>query len=596
MFEENARQIPALTGLAVIVCAVLIVAMAPASLWAQQPADGHIGLPIDWSHRHVIFTNGASPSVAAATARDPRSWINWMQRSSVLFQRPLGGAFPLPASNARHTHVDWAISLGPSGGVPIAEAPAKFSFSDSGNLTFPASCNNDFVVFPIAATPNSGGQANIVALRNLYTGTTSSSCPNGPQTPPTTNLTAPTFMWSYAVGNGPIELSPALSLDGTQVAFIEASNHPMFDVLRWSAGQGTDATHAVAVGSGSTVTRLDYTNITTPSCPKKAVGTNNNSSPYIDYASNAAFVGADNGVLYHIANVFGPAAPTLDFCITVNRNAVLTSPVFDPVTQRVFISDGFVLYSYSVTPVAFVSLRTITVGGTASGDPIVLSPILDSTNGFIYLFSGTDTTNTNAIVAQVNRDLTTVVTAPIGPAFTGQFILDGDFDNAYFANGPKTGAGTLYACGTQAGNAAKPSLYAMSFQATSGQMNSTPVMSDNRNINGAGNPNGVCSPLLDFFDGTTDRLFVGTGQFLNTGGANLVSEWDITTRIASNTTAPNHTAINEWGGTSGFTPDNVSTAPQAASIYFGTLAAAPAATPCGTGNFCAVKLTQSGLQ
>jgi hypothetical protein len=575
------------------VLAMLLLVMAPVSLWAQQTGDGQIGLPIDWSHRHVIFTNGASPSVAAATARDPRSWINWMQRSSVLFQRPIG-AVPLPSANARRPHIDWAISLGPTGGVPIAEAPAKFSFSASGNLTFPGSCNNDFVVFPIAATPTAGGQANIVALRNLYTGTASSSCPNGPQTPPTTNLTAPTFMWSYAVGDGPLELSPALSLDGKQVAFVEASNRPMFDVLTWAAGQGTDATHSVAPGAGSSVTRLDYTNITTASCPKNPVGTNNNSSPYIDYATNSALVGADNGVLYHIANVFGPTAPTVDFCITVNANTVLTSPVLDPVASRVFISDGFTVYSYFVSTVSFSSKHSIAVGGNASGDPIVLSPILDSTNGFVYVFSGTNTTNSNSIAAQLNRDLTTVTAAPIGRAFTGQFILDGDFDNAYFNNGPKSGAGTLYACGTQSNNANRPSLYAMSFQAGTGLMNTTPVMSDNRNINNG--TNGVCSPLLEYFDGTTDRLFVGTGQFASTAGANLVTEWDITTRIASNATAPNHSAINEWGGTSGFTPDNVSAAPQAASIYFGTLAKDPNTTPCGTGNFCAVKLTQAGLQ
>jgi len=49
------------------------------------------------------------------------------------------------------------------------------------------------------------------------------------------------------------------------------------------------------------------------------------------------------------------------------------------------------------------------------------------------------------------------------------------------------------------------------------------------------------------------------------------------------------------GGTSGIIVDNDSTAGQASSIYFGTLATS--ATVCGnTAAFCAVKLTQSGLQ
>jgi hypothetical protein len=49
------------------------------------------------------------------------------------------------------------------------------------------------------------------------------------------------------------------------------------------------------------------------------------------------------------------------------------------------------------------------------------------------------------------------------------------------------------------------------------------------------------------------------------------------------------------GGTSDMIVDNDSTAGQASSIYFGTLATST--TVCGnTAAFCAVKLTQSGLQ
>ncbi len=90
-------------------------------------------------------------------------------------------------------------------------------------------------------------------------------------------------------------------------------------------------------------------------------------------------------------------------------------------------------------------------------------------------------------MAQLNLALTSQATAVIGPK-AAQYILDGDFDNAYFTSGPKTGAGTLYACGTQAGNGNKPSLYALSFQSPTGVMNSTPAMSDNRNINGCLEP------------------------------------------------------------------------------------------------------------
>ena len=64
---------------------VLFVLQTP--LLAQAGPEEHIGLPLDWSNHHIIFTNGASPEVSAQQARDPRSWINWAQRSAFLFPR-----------------------------------------------------------------------------------------------------------------------------------------------------------------------------------------------------------------------------------------------------------------------------------------------------------------------------------------------------------------------------------------------------------------------------------------------------------------------------------------------------------------------------
>jgi hypothetical protein len=220
-----------------------------------------------------------------------------------------------------------------------------------------------------------------------------------------------------------------------------------------------------------------------------------------------------------------------------------------------------------------------------------LSPIVDSTNGFVYTFANTGVTNNSrAVVTQVTTGLASRVEVPIGRNTTG-YIMSGAFDDKYFSTGPS--AGTLYVCGTQSNNASKPSLYAVSFQAN-GTMNTTPVLSDNRNINGASNPNGTCSPLMAFSDGTNDRLFVGTGANGATTGANLVTMWNINTRITSATATPSATAVNEIGGTTGFTIDNVASAPEASSIYFGTLFHSTTG-PCGN-NYCAVKLTRSALQ
>ena len=94
--------------------------------------------------------------------------------------------------------------------------------------------------------------------------------------------------------------------------------------------------------------------------------------------------------------------------------------------------------------------------------------------------------------------------------------------------------------------------------------------------------------------GGPDYLFVGVNEnpsavytFLLPSSL-LVGSGDAPNAVATNTTDP-------VGGTSGMIVDNDSTDAQASSIYFGTLATST--TVCGnTAAYCAVKLTQSGLQ
>ena len=582
------------SAVAVLVCVLW-------AAWAAGQEASPIGLVDDWAARHVIFTNGGAPEAVARAQRDPRNLQQWLHRSWYMWHgRPTQGFAPELDDWFGHDYrrprparlkTDWAMALGGTGGMPIGETPAKFTFNATAPLTFPASCTNDFVVYVINANAAAGTQANIVAFNNLYTGITSSSCPNGPQSPVTTNRTTPTFMWSYAVGSGPAVLSPVLSLDGKKVAFIEAapSGGPVFHVLTWVAGQGTNATTgAVAPGSGgSSATSLAFTNTTVAGCAA-SVSADSDSSVYVDYANDVAYVGANNGRLYRINGVF-KSTPTLDYCITVAAGRLLTSPVYDSVSGKVFVSDGQAVYGFIPGATSFTAAGSINVAGTATS--VVLSPIVDSTNGYVYVFSNHNLTNTNSIVSQMPVSLATHIDAAIGPVST-TFVLDGTFDNKYFANGPSSGS--LYVCGTQVGASTKPSLYTLTF-AASKQMNTTPAMSDNRNINTAANPAGYCSPLMEYYDGTNDRLFVGVGAPGATTGGNRVTAWNINSRITSATATPAATAANQFGGTSAFSIDNNSSAFQASSIYFGTLA--PSATAsCGVNQYCAVKLTQSGLQ
>jgi len=94
--------------------------------------------------------------------------------------------------------------------------------------------------------------------------------------------------------------------------------------------------------------------------------------------------------------------------------------------------------------------------------------------------------------------------------------------------------------------------------------------------------------------GGPDYLFVGVNEnpsavySLLLPNSLLVASGVAPTSLVTNTT-------DAVGGTSGMIVDNDSTAGQASSIYFGTLATST--TVCGTTTaYCAVKLTQSGLE
>ncbi|MBZ5648427.1 MAG: hypothetical protein LAN37_14530 [Acidobacteriia bacterium] len=393
-------------------------------------------------------------------------------------------------------HRDWAVSLGPTAGMPVAESPAKFAF----DVNAAPSCANDFAVFPVAAAAAAGAQANIVALNNLYSGSGGPLCA----------MANPTFFWSYAVGTGPATGSPALSLDGKKVVFLENGSNVLFHVLTWVAGQGSNATNgAVAPGAGgSSVTSLDYTASAAPGCaasPAKSTY----SSPFLDYTGGLAYVTADNGILYRIKNVFS-GTPAVDYCITVSAGTKLTAPVYDPVSGKVFVSDGQSIYGFKPGAGSFTASGQIQVAGTAGS--IVRPVTVDVSFGFVYAFSSHNVANTNAIVSQMPVSLASKVDAAIGPVPTGaapkNAIYEGAFDNAYFASGPS--AGSLYACGTQASAAAKRALYRITF-GVSGTMNAAPAMSDDTNLDSGSTPAGTCSPASEFFDGTKDRLFVGMG-------------------------------------------------------------------------------------
>src|SRR5579863_4101122 len=327
----------------------------------------------DWTNRHSLYSlSGKSSDIEAARGRDPRSTMRWrereeattfrrIQRSAAVF---LNHRFPrrFPERTAPpNLDRDWAIYLG-NGGTSPSMFPAKYTF----NVTAAASCANDFIVFPVNATPSTT-QANLTAFYYLYSGTTGGTgiCDartgiGGPGAGGSDTTTSAVVYWNYSVRavNGGVVTSPTVSFDGTKVAFVESgTTSAHFHVLAWKATDGQSTSILGGVNRQTVTSPKSITTFVT-SAPTAASGTATDlafgsttdtlSSPYIDYSNDTAYVGNDAGVLYRFKNVFctlpacGTAAPSLDTtwgasgAVTV-CSGKLTAPVLDFINMTIYV-------------------------------------------------------------------------------------------------------------------------------------------------------------------------------------------------------------------------------------------------------------------
>jgi hypothetical protein len=112
-----------------------------------------------------------------------------------------------------------------------------------------------------------------------------------------------------------------------------------------------------------------------------------------------------------------------------------------------------------------------------------------------------------------------------------------------------------------------------------------------------------CTPLTEFYNGTSDMLFFGVGSATKQA---YIESSTITTSLSTpncTTTATSTcvTAPDALGGTSGIIVDN-QLSNGGTNIYFSTMAAGSVngqnchATGGTATPYCAVKLTQAGLQ
>jgi hypothetical protein len=605
----------------VVLCLSVTACLGGVGQAQEQPPRQHVGRVVDWSYHHVTLSGGLPAADLDRAKAEPRILFRLAERNlpsaSTEARRfgPDGRAPRRPILPGRGMKIDWSIPLG-AGIVAPNMFPAKYSF----DINATPSCPGDYVVFGLNVAGATPGQANLVGVNNLYSGANPRLC-----------AANPTVTWAYngSTAGGAVLTSPVISLDGKRIAYVEsAAGATVFHVLALKATEGTAATVAVTPTLNGSCTGTVA--VPTSSCLKSvalsATSTDTLSSPWVDYQTDKAFVGTDDGKIYRISCVFACALntqPLVDWVFTLpvagtgGAAAKPNGPVYDFPSGRLFVGDQlgelWLINASGASP--SLNAGPVMIGGggctttnppgrtgtpvpcTASGGSFGIpdSVIMDSSGASqrIFAFSGNDgTAGASAVVAQLRMDLTGLVRThvglgSVGNATTNVDIHSGTFDNKYFGAAPNTGE--LFVCGTGPGNT-NPYHYWIGFTSYP-VMNATPTGSIARSPTA---PGLACSPYSEIFNPNID-LGGNDHDLLISGlmGAGTNGQI-ITNDISSGAIAIGLSNVSYPGGVSGVVVDNVSTSGQASSVYFSTQGVVNVGS-C-TNARCAVKLTQLALQ
>ncbi len=586
--------------------ATLLAMNTPAR--AQNAAAAPSGAVDDWSHHHAIFSTPAKELDALKSGQynnwlkivsEPRYITQQQKRNSPIVQSTLfapwhrlpvengerpgfGDPFPrrLPPPAKQPTpsiHKDWSMSDGTTA-IAANAFPAKYSFS-----TTTASCN-DYIVYPTGSAP---ANATVIAYKNVYAGTCTG--------------TVPTIAWAYNTG-GASTLSPVLSPDGSQVAYIQVSANIASLVLLKPllTSGGTVASPASATlqttANYFSCTAPCYTTITLSGSPNDT-----NSSPfYVYYSADTIYVGDDSGKVHKFTGVFSgtPAeASTGGWPVIASTQAspILTSPVYDSgASQLLFVGDGSG-YLHSITTTGATSQTVLNsnrmVCGTAG---IVDPPIIDSSTENVYVFVGygCDATPGNSYINRFPAG--TSINASYGANYadfgnastnaTSTVLRTGSFDNTYYSGAGTTG--NLYAC-------VNGVLYQIPMSGLSGTNNPTP--SKYKTMVSTVSSASTCSPITEFYNGTQDWLFMSVIANGNATGCTGACLYNFNVQGAG-TTGTVTTGQAATGGTSGIAIDNSLGGAGESQIYYTTLSNQACTGNGTTGNStgrCAIQVSQS---
>jgi hypothetical protein len=426
--------------------------------------------------------------------------------------------------------------------------------------------------------------------------------------------------------NSTVVTSVVLSLDGSQVAFVQnnpAVTQATLVLLKWAASSGTIASPDTLIA----VSNAAYPTCTIPcmtTIPFSLDGVSLTmgdllSSPFYDYTGDILYVGDGKGYLHKFTSVFlskGMAFPAETIASGVwpaltSNNFALTNPVYDQDTGSIFVGSLFGTLK---------RVNTVVGGGagpvdkTAQIDTAEVNfdgPLLDSTNGVLYLV-----VSQSAPITGQSGGVSALYTFPVnflGGANGVQTVLSTDgpgtaiylgaFDNQWFLGT----AGHMYACASaaSAGNNV-PTLYQIpvSTKGVLGTVSTGPALST-----ASGSP--VCSPVTAYFNPNnksggahpagTDLIFLSVTNFgqtaapiscaVNTG---CLMSFDVTSGATLSSSTPTVATAHEPGGTSGIIVDGSSASTGASQIYLNPLSSTACVTSGGTGG-CAVQASQSTL-
>jgi hypothetical protein len=556
----------------------------------------------------VVITNGANTLTLTATAGVSSGTNFHVGSDTGLANREANAASLVAAIDLAGNGNSVGVSAA-DGGTDVVTITATTAGS-AGNLitlggTIKGSAGVSFGggTFVGGTSP----QATIGAIDNLY-----SSCPGF--------VSAPNNYWAYNTGNGrTIATSPVLSSDATQIAVIENGTGPTtasLVLIKWAANDGNFTTPTVATNSATAAAYNTCVPVTGTPCMFTIRFSNANgglnaldttSSPFYDYANDALYVGNSNGYLHKFTPVFNGAPAEVISTVgadlwpaSVSPGNVLTSPVLDDVTGRVFVASSSITF-YRVDSIIGSGAGGVVASGTLGAAGIDDSPILDSTTGNVYVFVRRDNGGGAAERAGVYQFTTGFASGTTGAesAVSSNSTLPatafyaGDFDNIYYSSA--NGTGNMYVCGTNGG---LPAIWRVPI--TAGALG-TPVAGPT-----LASANVACSGITENLAGSTDRMFLSVTNNAITGtsggGAAIdcptptgcIMYFDITTVTGWGVATGTAATAAEAGGTSGIVVDGSSSAGGASQIYFTPLANQTCTTSHATGG-CAIQASQSEL-